>query len=151
MSRNSNVTFEEIALEALAKHGYSQSTDPCFLQCFELSSLERLASKTNLRRILLLNSRPKATAETFERIKRAGIFGIGIDKLLLVEIQGEGDEKPGHIKKIHYEIANQVRRMCTAFSVDYFVFVLIPMYPAYKVQAPKSVKLTSKLRNPIYS
>jgi hypothetical protein len=42
------------------------------------------------------------------RVKKAGIYGIGIDKLLLVEIQGETDEKPGHIKKINQDIAKQV-------------------------------------------
>jgi hypothetical protein len=97
-----------LALDALTRHGYTGPDDPCFLQCFELSSLEKLGSKTKLRRIFLLKSKQKATIETFERAAVAGIYGIGIDKLLLVEVQGIGDENPGHIKKIHYEIANEV-------------------------------------------
>ena len=108
MSRNQNVTFEDLALAALAKHGYTEETDPCFLQCFELSGLEKLGPKTKLRRIFLLKSKEKATPEIFERVHRAGIFGIGIDKLLLVEVQGDDDERPGHIKKINYDMAKQV-------------------------------------------
>jgi hypothetical protein len=103
-----NVTFEDLALDILSKNGYTKSTDNCFIQSFELSSLESLGLKTDLKRILLLKSKPKTTSETFVRVKKAGIYGIGIDKLLLVEIQGETDEKPGHIKKINQDIAKQV-------------------------------------------
>jgi len=53
-SRNISARFEDLALAELAHHGYSSPDDPCFLQCFELSSLENLESKTKLRRILLL-------------------------------------------------------------------------------------------------
>ena len=102
------MTFEDLALAALAKHGYSSEADPCYLQCFELSSLEKLSSKTKLKRIFLLKSKPKTNRETFERVKRAGIYGIGIDKLLLVEIQGSTDPNPGHIKQVHPELVQQV-------------------------------------------
>ena len=107
-SRKINVTFEDLALSALAKHGYSSATDPCYLQCFELSSLEKLSTKTNLKRIFLLKSKVKTNQETFDRVKRAGIYGIGIDKLLLVEIQGTDDPSPGHIKQVRPELLKQV-------------------------------------------
>ena len=114
------VNFEDLGLQILRQHGYTKSTDNCFIQSFELSSLENLGSKTDLKRIFLLKSKPKANAETFKRVKKAGIYGIGIDKLLLVEIQGKDDEKPGHIKKINRDIAKQV---CHSFYFNLKLFL----------------------------
>ena len=41
-------------------------------------------------------------------IPEAGIFGIGLDKQILVVVQGPGDSRPGHIKEVNYEMAQQV-------------------------------------------
>ena len=43
--REQNVTVEELVLSSLKNHGYTSPKDKCLLQCFELSTLERMKGR----------------------------------------------------------------------------------------------------------
>ena len=54
-SRNdSKKTFEEHALDQLKALGFSSQSDPCYLQAFEINSLEYVRNKTDLKLVFLL-------------------------------------------------------------------------------------------------
>lgn len=90
-SRGKNVTLEQLLLDSLAKHGYTDRDSDCLLQCFELSTLEKLKNRTNLKRLFLLKRQAKTDEATLERIKNAGIDVICTDKTLLVPRDEHGN------------------------------------------------------------
>jgi glycerophosphoryl diester phosphodiesterase len=51
--------LEELLADTLRKSGWSEATDPVFLQSFEPGSLQKLKTLTNLRRIQLIDEAPK--------------------------------------------------------------------------------------------
>ena len=83
---------DEALLKALATYGFEGTEDLVFIQSFELENLERLKAFTNIRLILLTQSRPdfKAIAKTVE--------GIGPNKALLIDKSGEDT---GFIRAAH--------------------------------------------------
>ena len=88
--RGISVTVEDLILAALSKHGYVGPDDNCILQCFELSTLERLRGRTQVKRIFLLKRIAKTNPETLERIKNAEVFSICLDKNLIVPVDNKG-------------------------------------------------------------
>ena len=77
--RGAPVRFEEYALTELARLGYNSQDSPCFLQAFELSSLEWVQNRTELPLVFLLEQ--NITNEVWDRIDLLGVAGIGVDKV----------------------------------------------------------------------
>lgn len=76
--------FEDYALEELSSLGFSSSTDPCYLQAFEMSSLEYVKNKTDLKLVFLLEQNITGNTAVWERLDNLGLAGMGIDKGNLV-------------------------------------------------------------------
>jgi len=76
--------FEDYALEELNRLGYNSSTDPCYLQAFEMSSLEYVKNKTDLKLVFLLEQNITGNTAVWERLDTIGLAGMGIDKGNLV-------------------------------------------------------------------
>lgn len=86
-----DTTVEDLVLTALSKHGYSGSDDNCILQCFELSTLERLKGRTQVKRLFLLKRPAKLNQATFERVKNAEVVSMCFDKKLIVPVDTKGN------------------------------------------------------------
>jgi len=78
-------TFEEYALEELKRLGFDSRDSPCYLQAFEISSLEKVRNEigTDLKLVFLLernisdHSKPN---ETWARLDKLNLAGVGLDK-----------------------------------------------------------------------
>ena len=55
--RGTNITIEDLVLNALTKHGYTGSDDKCLLQCFELSTIAEFHRRSEVKLIFHLDSR----------------------------------------------------------------------------------------------
>ena len=82
--RGIDTTVEDLVLTALSKHGYSGPDDNCILQSFELSTLERLKGRTQVKRLFLLKRPSKLNQATFERVKNAEVVSMCFDKKLII-------------------------------------------------------------------
>jgi len=96
--RNDPKKFEDYALEELERLGFTSSDDPCFLQAFEISSLEYVRDKTDLKLVFLLEQ--NITEEVWTRLDKLNLVGIGVDKGGLVttgckDPQGRGSYECG--------------------------------------------------------
>jgi len=80
--------FEDIALEKLEKLGFADQSSPCYLQSFELTSLEYVRNKTELKLVFLLER--FVDEKDWARIDALQLKGIGFDKTGLVTL-GEAD------------------------------------------------------------
>ena len=82
-SRNIKKTFEDLALDELERLGFNTKDSPCFLQAFEISSLEyvreRLTQRGTDLKLVFLTER-NLTAENWERLDKLGLTGVGVDK-----------------------------------------------------------------------
>lgn len=103
-SRATNQTSESLLLTALAELGYSKSEDDCLLQCFELSTMEQLKEKTDMKRVFLLKRRAKIN-ESLERATNAAVHSICLDKDLIIST----DENTGNIHEINKDLVDKVR------------------------------------------
>jgi len=83
-NRDDPKKFEDYALEELNRLGYNSSTDPCYLQAFEMSSLEYVKNKTDLKLVFLLEQNITGNTAVWERLDTIGLAGMGIDKGNLV-------------------------------------------------------------------
>lgn len=110
-ARNHSHTVETLLLTALDELGYSRATDPCFLQSFELSTIERLSNMTELRRVFLLKRSQKTDETTLKRVQRAGTYAMCVDKELLVEKQSLADPKPGYVGPVHKELIDKIHAL----------------------------------------
>ena len=74
--------FEDYALEKLEELGFRSQSDPCYLQAFEISSLEYVRNKTELKLVFLLeqNITTHPTPEkVWERLDALNLAGISIN------------------------------------------------------------------------
>ncbi len=107
-SRNINVTVQDLLLQALQKHGYTREDDKCLLQSFELTTIENLKGKTDLKRLFLLKRVKKTDTATLERVQRSGAYAICLDKELIVTTQSSTDEKPGYIGEVNQKLVDKI-------------------------------------------
>jgi len=101
--------FEDLALQELQRLGLNSSSDPVFLQSFEISSLEYVKDKTELKLVFLTER--NLTNSDWERLNRLELAGVGVDKGGLVtpgrpDSEGRGrrrwGEKPtDFIQQVH--------------------------------------------------
>ncbi|TRY67191.1 hypothetical protein TCAL_09237 [Tigriopus californicus] len=111
--RNHNVTIEELVLAALDKTGYNKASDPCFVQTFELSTIKKLNElKTNLRTIFLFHAN-RTSDEDLQMYKDLGVYGLGLDKDLLVI----KDDK-NHISLLNEDLVHRIH----ALGMDVHVY-----------------------------
>jgi len=85
--------FEDVALEALQDLGYTSKSDPCFLQSFELTSLEYVKDKTDLKLVFLLER--NIDESDWQRIDNLDLSGLGFDKGGLVTLGADDDKGRG--------------------------------------------------------
>ena len=93
---DSKKTFEEHALEQLKALGFSSQSDPCYLQAFEINSLEYVRNKTDLKLVFLLER--NITDEDWTRLDALELAGIGVDKGGLVTPGHWDDQERGHVQ-----------------------------------------------------
>ena len=86
--RSANTTLEELVVEALARHGYTNRDHTCQVQSFNTASLRVIANLTDVRLIQLV----KAAAPTTQQLRdwAPHIHGIGIAKELLTTLDSDG-------------------------------------------------------------
>ncbi|CAB4065842.1 E3.1.4.46 [Lepeophtheirus salmonis] len=65
---------EDIILRKLSEHGYDSELSKVFIQCFELSTIKSLQSKTPMKRIFLVKREPKFTESLWEELSDNGIY-----------------------------------------------------------------------------
>jgi len=97
-ARNDPRKFEDYVLDELTRLGFTSSDHPCFLQAFEISSLEYVRNKTDLKLVFLLEQ--NITESVWERLDKIKLAGIGVDKGGLVtpgykDQEGRGSYKWG--------------------------------------------------------
>jgi len=80
-----DTTMEDILLESLQNHGYTEETSPCFVQSFSEASIRYMSSRTKLPLIFL-------TSTPLPDNKLANLsticYGIGPSKSLIVQVDG---------------------------------------------------------------
>ena len=121
--------FEDIVLEVLRKHGYTERTDPCFVQCFHEPSIEYLSGVTELPLIQLIDSQEyKIIADSSLQRWAKICYGIGVWKQVIVD--GTGKRKINQITdlvdrahaqglKIHpYTFRNEDRYLAFDYQQD---------------------------------
>ena len=94
--RGETKKFEDHALEQLQSLGFSSESDPCYLQAFEISSLEYVREKTDLKLVFLLEQ--NITEEVWTRLDGLNLAGIGVDKGGLVTPGHKDDEGRGSVQ-----------------------------------------------------
>ena len=94
--RNETVRFEDHALEQLQSLGFSRESDPCYLQAFEISSLEYVHQKTDLKLVFLLEQ--NITDQVWARLDELKLAGIGVDKGGLVTPGHRDEEGRGSVQ-----------------------------------------------------
>ena len=94
--RGETKKFEDHALEQLQSLGFSSESDPCYLQAFEISSLEYVREKTDLKLVFLLEQ--NITEEVWTRLDGLNLAGIGVDKGGLVTPGYKDDEGRGSVQ-----------------------------------------------------
>lgn len=100
-------SLEKTTVDALHKLGYNSKDSPCYLQSFELTSLENMRNMTDLKLVFLLEQ--NITEAHWERIDKLKLAGIGVDKGNLVtpgykDKEGRGSYRAGttdFIKQVH--------------------------------------------------
>ncbi|XP_040570474.1 uncharacterized protein [Lepeophtheirus salmonis] len=104
--RGINEKVEDIILRKLSEHGYDSELSKVFIQCFELSTIKSLQSKTPMKRIFLVKREPKFTESLWEELSDNGIYGVGIPKSLIIRTTTENDtdsNDPGLIRFVERE------------------------------------------------
>lgn len=84
--RGDTKRFEDYALEELNRLGFNSADSPAFLQAFEISSLEYVRNKTELKLVFLTEQ--NLTDTDWDRLDKLKLAGMGVDKGNLVT--------PGH-------------------------------------------------------
>jgi len=107
-SRNDPKQFEDYVLEELERLGFNSPNSPCYLQAFEMSSLEYVKNKTEVKLVFLIEQ--NMTDAQWDRVAKLGVVGMGVDKGGLVtpghkDDQGRGSNQwGGHtdfLDKVH--------------------------------------------------
>lgn len=78
-----NTTFENLLIRKLEQHGYNSARSPCFVQSFNLESLQYLAERTKVRLVYLMET--EVTDELLSSMT-SYIAGIGTWKQAIVEV-----------------------------------------------------------------
>ena len=94
--RGEEKKFEDHALEQLQSLGFSSESDPCYLQAFEISSLEYVRERTELKLVFLLEQ--NITEQVWARLDDLKLAGIGVDKGGLVTPGHKDDEGRGSVQ-----------------------------------------------------
>ena len=89
--RGKNITIEDLVLNALTKHGYTGSDDKCLLQCFELSTMTKFHSRSEVKLVFHLETLDQTNLENLQKIKNEGVYAIGLDKKLIVPKDDKGN------------------------------------------------------------
>merc|ERR1719369_1600694 len=71
--RGESKRFEDYALEELKRLGFSSSSDPAYLQAFEISSLEYVKNKTDLKLVFLIEQ--NLTDSVWTRLDKLHLTG----------------------------------------------------------------------------
>jgi len=75
--------FEDRLLDVLMEFGYRDETQACFIQCFELESLEYLSNRTKLPLVYLTGGR--LSDDKLSEISQYA-YGIGVSKNVIVQV-----------------------------------------------------------------
>ena len=67
--RGTNITVEDLVLNALTKHGYTGSDDKCLLQCFELSTITKFHSRSEVKLVFHLETLDHILCESVREIR----------------------------------------------------------------------------------
>jgi len=94
--RGETKRFEDHALEELNRLGFNSADQPCFLQAFEISSLEYVRNKTDLKLVFLTEQ--NLTDTVWTRLDKLNLAGMGVDKGNLVTPGHKDDIGRGSIK-----------------------------------------------------
>ena len=89
--RGTNITIEDLVLNALTKHGYTGSDDKCLLQCFELSTITEFHRRSEVKLVFHLETLDQTNLENLQKIKNEGVYAIGLDKELIVPRDDKGN------------------------------------------------------------
>ena len=89
--RGTNITIEDLVLNALTKHGYTGSDDKCLLQCFELSTITEFHRRSEVKLVFHLETIAQTNLENLQKIKNEGVYAIGLDKELIVPRDDKGN------------------------------------------------------------
>ncbi|XP_039265972.2 uncharacterized protein LOC120341512 [Styela clava] len=80
---DNGTTMEDILLESLESYGYDKKNSPCFLQSFDIRSLQYLRNRTELKLVYLTGS--TLTNDIMEELSTY-VSGIGPSKSVIVQI-----------------------------------------------------------------
>jgi len=94
--RGETKRFEDHALEELDRLGFTSSDSPCYLQAFEISSLEYVRNKTDLKLVFLTEQ--NLTSTVWDRLDKLKLAGMGVDKGNLVTPGHKDDANRGSEK-----------------------------------------------------
>ena len=89
--RGIDKTVQDLALESLEKHGYTDFNSKCLLQCFEYQVILDLQSRTNVKRLFLTNRLEVAeNPEILQKLQEAQVAVICVNKDMLVPTDSAG-------------------------------------------------------------
>jgi len=94
--RGETKRFEDHALEELERLGFTSADSPCYLQAFEMSSLEYVRNKTDLKLVFLTEQ--NLTDAHWQRLEKLKLAGVGVDKGGLVTPGHKDDANRGSSK-----------------------------------------------------
>ena len=93
--KNASTTFEDLIVNVLNKHGYTEVDSSCYLQSFSKESLKRLSNKTKLPLIMLYDSSwPLPNADSKLTEISSFCAGVGVWKDLIIPTKNKYLQKP---------------------------------------------------------
>nr|ACO15632.1 Glycerophosphoryl diester phosphodiesterase precursor [Caligus clemensi] len=106
-------TVEDIILRKLSEHGLDSEDSKVLLQCFELSTIKNLQSKTDLKRVFLVKREAKYNDDLWRELSEAGFYGVGGPKSMLIKTTpapNAGPKDPGSISFIEHELIDSIHK-----------------------------------------
>ena len=74
--KDANTTFEDLLLDVVHQHGYTETTDPCFIQSFNEDSIRYMSERTNLPIVYLTGTVTNNKLEDLSQF----CYGIGTNR-----------------------------------------------------------------------
>ena len=84
--KDANTTFEDLLVQSLRKHGYTEKGDPCFIQSFSLDSLKYMKSTTPLPLVQLVRPGASITDDDLKKWSKV-CYGIGPSKTHIFPVE----------------------------------------------------------------
>ena len=131
-ARGIETTVEDLVLEALERHGYTDQDSKCLVQCFELPILEYVRSHTAVN-LLYLTNRPEVAGnpEVLQNLQDQRILFICVNKGMLLHTDNSRhcDQEPNEeliykiksfgLKLFAYTFKTETNSLCWENAGDY--------------------------------